>query len=95
MKIDLGSEKNVKAVLIENRDGERSSEGLILSISVDGKQWDEAWKAEEWEQTWCAPVTHFHAGIEKPGRQARYLKLETRGEHERLLLLQRVTVYGE
>lgn len=95
VKIDLGAAKNVKAVLIENRPNERSTDGLILSVSEDGEEWSEVWQAAEIEDSWCAVVTHFHAGIEVPGRAARYLKLETRGETERSLLLQRVTVYGE
>ena len=95
VKIDLGDVKNVKAVVIENRQNDRGSDGLILSVSEDGEQWSEVWQAEELEDSWCAVVTRFHAGIEVPGRSVRYLKLETRGEKARSLLLQRVTVYGE
>ncbi|MBT3380799.1 MAG: hypothetical protein HN742_29090 [Lentisphaerae bacterium] len=95
VKIDLGAVRNVKALMIENRAAERCTEGLILSVSEDGDTWEEAWVAEEWEQEWFAPITRFHAGIELPGRAARYIKLETRGERQRILLFQRVTVYGE
>lgn len=95
MQVDLGAVKNVKAVIIENRQDERCTEGLTLSLSEDDNTWTEVWEAEEWEQKWCALITRFHAGIEVEGRPARYLKLETRGERGRLLLLQRVTVYGE
>jgi len=94
-KIDLGTVKTVKAALIENRKGERSTEGLMLFVSEDGENWDKAWQAAEWESTWCAPVTRFHAGIDVPGRPVRYLKFATNGQKQRALLLQRVTVYGE
>jgi hypothetical protein len=95
VKIDLGSVKTVKAVIMENRPDERCTEGLTLSVSTDGEAWAAAWEAEEWEERWFAVLNHFQAGIDVPGRPARYLKLETRGERRRLLLLQRVIVYGE
>jgi alpha-L-fucosidase len=94
-KIDLGAVKTVKAVLIENRPGERRTDGLILSVSEDGQKWVKAWQAQKWEQTWLALVTRFHAGADVPGRPVRYLKFETRGETPRPMLLQRVEVYGE
>jgi hypothetical protein len=94
-KVDLGAMKNVKAVVIENRPNEKRTDGLILSVSEDGQKWDKVWQAKKWEQRWLVPVTQFHAGIEAPGRPARYLKLETIGETPRPMLLQRITVYGE
>jgi alpha-L-fucosidase len=93
--INLHEVRTVKAVVIENRPGERRTEGLILSISLDGHAWEQVWQAAEWEEKWLAVVTHFHAGIEVPGRPAMYLRLETRGEPPRPLLLQRVTVLGD
>ena len=95
VKIDLGEVKTVKAVLIENRKNERSTNGLLLFVSEDGENWEKAWQAEEWKPIWCAGVTRFHAGIEVPGRKARYLMMQTHGQNPRSLLLQRVTVYGE
>jgi alpha-L-fucosidase len=94
-RIDLGAVRNAKAVAIENRPGERRTEGLILSVSTDGKTWEEVWKAPKWEQSWTVPLTRFQAGIDVPGRPARYLKVETRGDQPRPMLLQRLTVYGE
>ena len=94
-KVDLGAVKNIRAVAIHNRPGERRTEGLVVSTSADGEQWTEAWRATEWREEWVAMITRFHAGIEVPGRPARYLKLETRGDSPRPLLLQRVTVYGD
>jgi alpha-L-fucosidase len=94
-KIDLGAVKTVKAVVIENRPGERRMEGLILSVSEDGKKWEQVWKAKKWEQRWLVRVTRFHSGIDVPGRPARYLKVETKGDQPRPMLLQRFTVYGD
>ncbi len=93
-KIDLGAVKTVNAIEIENRPNDRRTDGLILSISEDGKKWEEVWKAKEWESSWVVPLTHFDAGIDTPGRQARFIKLETKGNSPRPLLLQRITVYG-
>ena len=93
-KIDLGGVKTVNAVEIENRPNERRTEGLILSISEDGQKWEEIWHAKEWESSWMVPVTHFEAGINAPGRPVRSIKVETKGNAPRPLLLQRITVYG-
>ena len=94
-KIDLGAVKTVKAVVMENRPGERRTAGLILSVSEDGKQWEPVWSAKKWEQRWLVPITRFHSGIDVPGRPARYLKVETKGDLPRPMLLQRFTVYGD
>ena len=94
-KVDLGAVQNVKAVVIENRPGELRTEGLVLSVSEDGERWTEVWRAAEWEEQWLAVITHFHAGIDVPGRPTRYLRFETKGVPPRPMLLQRVTVYGE
>jgi alpha-L-fucosidase len=94
-KIDLGAVKNVKAVVIENKPMERRTSGLILSASIDGKQWEKLWKAEKWETIWFVPVTTFEAGDEVPGHKARYFKVETNGAGSRPLILQRFTAYGE
>lgn len=93
--INLHEVRNVKAVEIENRPGERCTEGLILSTSKDGQVWEQVWQAAQWEEKWLAVVTHFHAGIDVPGRPAHYLRLETRGVTPRPLLLQRVAVFGD
>ena len=93
-KVDLGAVKMVNAVVVENRPNERRSEGLILSISEDGQQWEEIWRAQTWESTWLVPVTHFDAGINAPGRRARFLRLETKNDSPRELLLRRITVFG-
>ena len=94
-KIDIGTVKNVKAVVIENRPGEKRTQGLILSTSEDGVNWEKSWHAIKWEPRWVVPVTRFHAGINAPGRPVRYLKLETTGDQPRALVLNRFSVYGD
>jgi hypothetical protein len=79
---------------IANRQNERRAEGLILSISEDGQKWEEIWRAKAWESTWLVPVTHFNAGINAPGRRARFIRVETKNETPRELLLRRITVFG-
>ncbi len=94
MIADLGDLKTVNAIVIENREGEYRTEGMIVSVSEDKENWDEIWTAPEWDEKWLAVVTHFHAGIDVLGRKARYIKFETRGEPPRPMLLKRVVVYG-
>ena len=93
--VDLGQVKTVRGVRIENRPGERRTEGLKLSLSEDGQSWTEVWKAKQWVLVWEVPVTKLEAGAQVPGRRARYLKLETTPQKTAPLLLQRVEIYGK
>ncbi len=94
-KIDLGAVRTVRTVEIENRPGEEErTKGLIMSISEDGQNWQEVWQAKNWVTTWIARVTESSGGTVKAGRKARFLKLETRGDSPRPLVLSRVTVFG-
>jgi alpha-L-fucosidase len=93
--IDLGENKMVNAVVIENTPRDRRAEGLMMSISKDGKTWETVWKALAWQDKWIATLTRFHAGINIPGRQARYIRLETKDVSPRPLLLQRVNILGQ
>jgi len=93
-KIDIGSVKTVNAVVIDNRPNERRTEGLIMSVSEDGQKWEEVWKAKDWATTWVVPLTHFDAGASVPGRKLKYIRLETKGDSPRALLLQRVSIFG-
>ena len=92
--IDLGEAKQVNAVVIENRPGDTRSEGLMLSISSDGTNWETLWKDTKWEEKWLVLPTRFHAGITAQGRTARYIRLETKGTAPRPLMLQRVSIRG-
>jgi len=93
-KVDLGAVKTVHAVTIENRPNERRTEGLILSTSEDGQTWQEAWRAKTWEAIWTVPLTHLDAGAQVPGRQVRFIKVETINDKPQGLLLQRITAFG-
>jgi len=93
-KIDIGAVKTVNAVVIDNRHEERRTEGLILSVSEDGVKWEEVWKAKDWVASWVVPLTHFDAGATVPGRQVRFIRLETKNNSPRSLVLQRVSVFG-
>lgn len=86
--------KTINALEIENRPNDRRTDGLIVSLSADGQKWDEIWRAKSLESSWVVPVTHFDAGIHAPGRPARFIRLETKSDSPRALMLQRVTVYG-
>ena len=94
-KIDLGAVKTINLIEVVSRPNEGTCAGLILSLSLDGKKWEQVWQAVALETTWQIPLTHFHAGIDVPGRKARFIKLETRNDHPRPLLLQRLRVYGK
>ncbi len=94
-KVDLGAVKTVHAVMIENsNDVARRTDGLILSISEDGLTWQEVWRAKTWEAIWTVPLTHLDAGAQVPGRQVRFIKVETINDTPRELLLQRITALG-
>lgn len=94
-KVDLGAVKTVNAVMIENsNDVARRTDGLILSISEDGLTWQEVWRAKTWEAIWTVPLTHLDAGAQVPGRQVRFIKVETINDTPRELLLQRITALG-
>ena len=43
---------------------------------------------------WLVPVTSFDAGANVPGRRARFIRVETKNEAPRELLLRRITVFG-
>ena len=94
-KIDLGGVRTLRTVEIENREGEQErTKGLVMSISEDGQKWEEVWQAKSWVTTWIARVTQSSGGTVTSGRKARFIKLETRGESPRPLVLKRVTIFG-
>jgi alpha-L-fucosidase len=95
IRIDIGRVLAVTGVAIENRPGERRTQGLALSVSEDGTAWTPVWKAKVAADRWDVPVTQKVAGADVPGRPARYLKLETSPSRPSPLILQRVEVYGK
>jgi len=94
-KVDLGAVKTINLIEVESRPNEATTAGLIVSLSLDGKEWEQVWRAVAVQELWQIPLTHFHAGIDVPGRKARYIKLETRNDRPRPLLLKRLRAYGK
>ena len=93
--IDLGANKTVNLIEVENRPGFGAASGLIASVSQDGENWEEIWRASAFQNVWQIPVTRFHAGINVPGREMRYIKLETRNKSPKPLLLRGFRAYGK
>lgn len=91
--IDLGRPLNATGMIIRNTgNGPKRISTLRASVSLDGTTWSEIWKTEVAENTWEVPITSFVAGADVPGRQVRYIRLETKPTH---LLLKQVEVYGK
>ncbi len=86
--------KDVKAVKIENLPDDHASDGLALYATDDDKTWDKIWEAEKWQQEWLIPVTHFHAGIDVPGRRLWELKLVAKDGSPSSIPLKSVAAYG-
>lgn len=100
VQIDLGHETSVTGVRILNRAGageagRNRAATLRLSVSKDGKQWQETWRAEGARAVWEIPVTDFLAGAQVPGRSARYVRLELRPDYPECLHLRQVEVWGK
>ncbi len=91
--IDLGEERNIKAMMIRNSDGDRRSDGIQTYISNDGDSWEKIWEPDMWDQEWFFPVTHFHAGINVLGRKARFVKIEQ--PKLNILALSHLKIYGD
>lgn len=100
IEMDFGREVSVTAVRVLNRTGagqaglDRAAT-LRLSVSSDGKSWSEVWKADRAATHWDIPVTEFRAGVQVPGRKARYLRLEIHPEKPAALHLRQVEVWGK
>jgi len=100
VEIDLGREISVTGVRVLNRTGagkagENRAATLRLSVSPDGKAWQEVWQAERAEPQWEIPVTDFLAGAQVPGHKARFLRLELRPGAPEYLHLRQVEVWGK
>lgn len=94
--IDLGVQRNIRGILIENREGyPQRNTGVVVSLSIDGKTWEEVRKASDASDLWEVPVTSFVAGAHVPGRNGRYVKIERRLDKADALHLKTVKIYGE
>jgi alpha-L-fucosidase len=100
VEIDLGKEVSVTGVHVLNRidaaqAGQDRAATLRLSVSLDGKRWQEVWKAAKAQPAWDIPITDFVAGAEVPGRKARYLRLELKPAKAEYFHLRQVEVWGK
>jgi hypothetical protein len=100
LQIDLGRETAVTGVRVLNRvdagqAGQDRAATLRLSVSKDGKEWQEVWKAGTVEAVWEIPVNDFRAGAQVPGRKARYLRLELHPAKSEYFHLRQVEVWGK
>lgn len=96
--IDLGKAAKVTGVFIRNANPENAANRmatLSASVSLDGKEWNEIWKAAGSAKSWQFPVTSFVSGAQIPGREVRYLRLQTHPATPEPLLLKLVEVYGK
>ena len=96
--IDLGKAAKVTGIFIRNANPENSMNRmatLSASVSMDGKEWTEIWKAEHSDKSWQFAVTSFVSGAQIPGRDVRFVRLQTRPGTLEPLLLKQVEVYGK
>ena len=94
--IDLGSAQPATLIEIDNGPGRRATRTLKVSVSLDGTNWDDIFISGGPSSTFQIPVTRFHAGIDVPGREIRFIKLTGISEHrKRPLHLSRMRVYGK
>jgi len=94
--IDLGNNRYIRGILIQNREGypERKT-GVVVSLSLDGVTWEQIWTATDTSDIWEVPVTSYVAGAHVPGKEARYLKIERRLDKSDALHLHSVKVFGQ
>ncbi len=96
VEIDLENPVKVTGLFIVNAEStpERMAT-LSASVSLDGKEWTEVWKAEKPESRWQIPVTEYVSGARVPGKMARFIRLQTHPKKPNYLLLKRVEVWGK
>jgi len=93
--IDLGESRSVCGIEIQNPDGNTARRnGHVVALSLDGEQWADVWQSDDVADVWEIPVTRFEAGAHVPGQDARYVKIERRGDQLDRLHFQSVKIYG-
>jgi alpha-L-fucosidase len=96
--IDLGEAKNVTGVFLGNAEPQNAAERMATlhaSVSVDGAEWTEVWKADKTEPSWEFAVTSLVSGALRPGRNVRYLRLQTHPATPAPLLLKQVDIWAK
>jgi alpha-L-fucosidase len=96
VEVELGRPVKVTGLFIRNAEStpERMAT-LSASVSLDGKEWTEVWKAEKHESRWEIPVTEYVSGARVPGKTARFIRLQTHPAKPDYLLLKQVEVWGK
>jgi hypothetical protein len=74
--------------------GQDRAASLRLLVSRDGRQWQEVWRAQSGEPAWEIPVTDFRAGVQVPGRKARFVRLDLCPAKPEYFHLRHVEVWG-
>lgn len=94
--IDLGKAKKVTGVFVKNSDtfGKKMAT-LTISVSLNGIDWSEVVKSKKEQKMWEVKVTSFDSGAMMPGRQVRYIRLQTQPEKPDFLQLKQVEVWGK
>jgi hypothetical protein len=94
--IDLWKPAKVTGVFIRNAaSSPQRMATLCASVSLDAKEWTEVWKAEKEETSWEVPITEFVSGARVPGRQVRFIRLQTHPTKPDYLLLKQAEVWGK
>ncbi len=89
VEVDLGSVHRIVGAEIENRPGYQSrSNGLSMSVSCDGKNWQQIWKAKRSKDHWQFATPSYAS--------ARYVRLQTENEKgsPQPFHLRSVKIYG-
>jgi len=94
--IDLGKPMKVTGVFIRNSENmPELMASLCVSVSINGKDWNEMWKANKNEKSWEVKITEFVSGANIPGRQVRYIRFQTHPAKADCLMLKQVEVWAK
>lgn len=74
--LDLGTVREVTAFSAIGIDHNafNSNVDIRLALSADGEKWEEVYRGSYGLPQWEVPITQFIAGIQHPGRPARYVR---------------------
>lgn len=97
VELDLGRTMTVTGLVVTNRTDQLQDRAATLTLraSIDGKAWEDVWKAGKTQDRWEIPVTRAEAGAQVPGRTARYLRLGIHPSQPTPLHLSRVEVWAK
>ncbi len=94
--IDLGKAKKVTGVFVKNAENTGNKMATLnISVSLDGKEWSEVLQSKKEEKSWEVKITNFVSGAMIPGRQVRFIRLQTHPKQPESLQLKQVEVWGK